>query len=68
MYAFGSGQRGWRGGECMRGLGLGFSNPVRTWGVLDMCLWLGCGGVGVEWVGDGTRVWKVGVVLCLCEM
>ena len=39
-------------GEWMRGLGLGFTNPVLTWGVLDVCL--GCGGVGVvggEWVG-----------------
>ena len=31
-------------GECMRGLGLGFTNSVGTGGVLDMCL--GCGGVG----------------------
>ena len=28
----------------MRGLGLGFTNPVRTGGVLDICLC--CGGVG----------------------
>ena len=28
----------------MRGLGLGFINPVETVGVLDACL--GCGGVG----------------------
>ena len=37
----------------MRELGLGFNNPVGTGGVLDMCLWFGCGGVcGVsgEWV------------------
>ena len=36
-----------------RELGLGFSNPVRTGGVLDMCLCFGCGGVGGvggEWV------------------
>ena len=33
-------------GEWMRELGLGFSNPVGTWGVLDMCLCFGCGGVG----------------------
>ena len=44
MYVFGSGQCGLRGGEWMRGLGLGFTNHVRTWGVFDMCL--GCGGVG----------------------
>ena len=45
MYVFGS-------GRC--GVGLGFTNPVGTGGVLDMCLCLGCsavGGVGVEWVG-----------------
>ena len=32
--------------EWMRGLGSGFTNPVGTWGVLDMCMCLGCGGVG----------------------
>ena len=31
---FGSGRRGWRGGEWMRGLGFGFTNPVGTWGML----------------------------------
>ena len=30
----------------MRGLGLGFTNPVRTRGVLDVCMCLDCGGVG----------------------
>ena len=42
------------GGECMRELGLGFTNHVGTGGVLDMCLCFGCGGVGGvggEWVG-----------------
>ena len=29
----------------MRGLGLSFSNLVGTWGVLNVCLCLGCGGV-----------------------
>ena len=50
----GEGVSGWRGGEWMRELGLGFSNPVGTGGVLDMCLCFGCGGVsgvGGEWVG-----------------
>ena len=51
MHVFGSGRREWRGGEWMRGLGLGFTNPVGTWGVLDVCLCFGCGGEGGEWVG-----------------
>ena len=29
----------------IRGVGLGFTNPVGTGGVLDVCLYLGCGGV-----------------------
>ena len=45
------GRRRRRGGEWMRRMGLGFTNPVGTWGLLDMCLCLGCGGV-------------VGVCLC----
>ena len=28
MYVFGSGRCGWRGGDWMRELGLGFTNPV----------------------------------------
>ena len=43
--------RGGEGGEWMRELGLGFTNPLGTGGVLDMCLCFGCGGVGGEWVG-----------------
>ena len=38
-------------GEWMRELGLGFTNPFGTGGVLDMCLCFGCGGVGGELVG-----------------
>ena len=60
MYVFGLGRRGWRGGEWMRGLGLGFTNPVGTWGVLDVYLCFGCGGVGGEWVGcldQGLEGW-----------
>ena len=44
---------GGEGGEWMRKLGLGFTNPVGTGGVLNMCLCFGCGGVGGvggEWV------------------
>ena len=37
---------GREGDEWMRRLGLGFTNYVRTGGVLDVCLSLGCGGVG----------------------
>ena len=36
---------GGEGGEWMRELGLGITNPLGTGGVLDMCF--GCGGVGV---------------------
>ena len=55
MYVFGSERCGWRGGEWMRELGLGFTNPV-----LDVCLCFGCGGVGGEWVGgldQGRERW-----------
>ena len=60
MYVFGSGRRRKRGGggEWMRGLGLGFTNPLETVGVLDVCF--GCGGVGGEWVGgldQGLERW-----------
>ena len=48
---FGSGRHGWRWGEWMRGLDLGFTNPVGAGGVLDVCLCFVCGGVDVEWVG-----------------
>ena len=58
---------GREGGAWMRELGLGFTNPVGTVGVLDMCLCFGCGGVGGEWVGGLVRVGSGGVVLCLCE-
>ena len=60
MYVFGLGWCGWRGGEWMRELVLGFTNPVGTGGVLDMCLCFGCGGVGGEWVGgldQGRERW-----------
>ena len=54
LYVFGSGRRGGEGGEWIRGLSLGFTNPVGTGGLLVMCLCFGCGGVGGvggEWVG-----------------
>ena len=37
---------GGEAGEWIRKLGLSFTKPVRTGGVLDVCLCLGCGGVG----------------------
>ena len=63
---------GGEGGEWMRELGLGFTNPVGTGGVLDVCLCFGCGGVGGvggEWVGgldQGRERWG-GVVCMRCE-
>ena len=36
---------GGEGGEWVRKLGLGSTNPTGTWGVLHMCLCFGCGGV-----------------------
>ena len=62
---------GGEGDEWMRELGLGFTNPVGSRGVLDMCLCFGCGGVGDvggSGLGDWTRVGSGGVVLCLCEV
>ena len=53
MYVFGLGGVGGEGGECVTGLGLGFTNPGGTGGKWDMCLWFcygGVGGVGGEWV------------------
>ena len=43
---FARGGVGGEGGEWMRGLGWGFTNPVGIGGVLDVCLCFACGGVG----------------------
>ena len=48
---------GGEGGAWMRGLGLGFTNPMGTGGV---CLCLGCDGLGGEWVeglNQGLEGW-----------
>ena len=52
------GRRRRSGGEMMRGLG--FTNPVGTGGVSDVCLCSSCGGVGGEWAGgleQGLEEW-----------
>ena len=65
---------GGEGCDWKRELGLGFTHPVGTGGVLNMCLYFGCGGVGGvggvggEWVGAWTRVGSGGVVLSLYEV
>ena len=59
------------GADWMRGLGLGFANPVGTEGVLDVCLSFGCRGVvdvGGEWIEDLDQGLEGWVVLCLCEL
>ena len=58
---------GGAGGEWVKGLGLGFTNPGETWGKWDMCLWFGCGGVGCAGgvggrLGSGLEGW---MELCL---
>ena len=45
MYVLGSGRRGRRGDEWMRGLCLGFTNHVETGGVLYVCVF------GLQWCG-----------------
>ena len=57
--------------EWKRGLGLGFTHSVGTWGVFDVCMCLGCGGVagvGGEFVGGLDQGMERVVVLCLCEL
>ena len=60
---------GGEGGEWMRELGLGFTNPLGTGGVLDMCLCFGCGGVGGVGRGLGQGSGAVGwcYVCVRCE-
>ena len=60
---------GGEGGEWMRELGLGFTNPLGTGGVLDMGLCFGCGGVGGVGRGLGQGSGAVGwcYVCVRCE-
>ena len=57
----------WLGRRVDDRIGLGFTNPVRTGELLDMCLCFGCGGVGGvggEWVGgldQGLEGWVMSV-------
>ena len=58
------------GGEWMRELGLGFTNPVGPGGVLDMCLcfWLRWCGWGVgRGLGQGSRAVAWCYVCVRCE-
>ena len=57
------------GGDGMRALGWGFTNPVGTGGVLDVCVF------GLRWygwcrwgVGRGLEPESGGVMFCLWEM
>ena len=53
MVVVSAGHVGGTRGSGMIGLCLGFTNPMRTGGVLDVCLCMGCSGVGG---GDGEWV------------
>ena len=58
---------GGEGGEWMRELVLGFTNPLGTGGV---CLCFGCGGVGGvggEWLGQGSGAVGWCYVCVRCE-
>ena len=58
-----------QGGEEVRGLRLGFTNPVGTGEMFDVCLCMGCDGVGGgEWVGGLDQGLEGVVVLYLCEL
>ena len=50
--------------ECVRGLGFGFTNPVGTRGVGDVCL--GCGGVGD--LGQGLGGWGGVRYVCVVSL
>ena len=58
------------GSEWIRGLGLGFTNHVGTGRVWELCLCLGCGGVGFvgeEWLaGLGQGLGNLWCYNCVC--
>ena len=58
---------GGEAGEWMRELGLGFTNPVGTGGVLDMCPCFGCGGKWVGGLGQGSGAVGWCYVCVRCE-
>ena len=73
MYVFGSGGVGGVGSEWVRRLGLGYTNPGRTWDSrICLCVLVVVECVGFFWGGsgwsDGARVWEGGVVLCMCVL
>ena len=43
-------------------IGFGLYQSCMNRGVLDVSLCLGCRGVGGEWIGAWTRVWRSGVI------
>ena len=59
------------GGKWIRGLGLGFTNPVEIGGVLDVGLCLGCSSVDGEWVGrlvQGVQRWGGVMPVCVVSL
>ena len=59
------------GSEWVRGLGVGFTNPVGTEGVWDMCLNLGCsgvGGVGVSGLVHCVGSWGGDLSVCVVSL
>ena len=66
---FGSGRGGMFGGEM---IGISFSNPVGTWRVWDVCLCLGCGGVGGGWrvsgLVHGIGEWCCAMSVCVVSL
>ena len=65
IYVFAPGRGGRCGGEWVKRLDLGFTNPVGTVAVWDICLCLGSSGVGGSWwpgTVSGMVGWCCGTV------